>query len=498
MNIFNHYWKVAGSTTHVWSSAEVDYVLISDTAYTDWLAFGNLPTPIATEAEMWVAIIGAGAASILADVAGAQSALVAHRTQSSEVSVGRAHTFVAPFSDSADDPTVEIDHLLDSVITNALRLHNSGIGTNAGVSLTFLSTSVEDARVAAQNSNLFLYTGAGTLRATLNSDGLKVEQRLGIGASPDATALLYGQKDALGATSTDGVIIANTTPATVGAQHQYSPRIRLRGQGWKSTATAASQSADWIVENRVTGSTDAPSTQLAFAYQRNNGGYSDVFTIIRYGHAAVTDFVFTGQATFGAAGGFSAYDNAGEAVFQTNGGRAFHLYIGGTALYVDASRNCGIDKVPAAKLDVNGFVNWNGQKRVATQFDKTSDTTLANVTGLSVTVEAGKTYYFEAILYTTCHATGGLKMAIAGTCTATAVIYQGICFGNGGTTASTRATALGTGISATGGTAERMHITGTITVNAGGTLTVQFAQAASHATASSVLVGSIFTVQQIA
>ena len=40
-------------------------------------------------------------------------------------------------------------------------------------------------------------------------------------------------------------------------------------------------------------------------------------------------------------------------------------------------------------------------------------------------------------------------------------------------------------------------INGTITVNAGGTLTVQFAQAASNGSNSSILVGSTFVVTQI-
>lgn len=154
---------------------------------------------------------------------------------------------------------------------------------------------------------------------------------------------------------------------------------------------------------------------------------------------------------------------------------------------------------PAAKLDVAGFISWSGQKRVTSQFDKTSDTTLANITGLSVTVEAGKTYNFEAVLYTTSHTSGGIKAAIAGTATATAVIYEAVVNALGGvfTMTTSRATALGTAIAeVTAVAAGRITITGTITVNAGGTLTVQFAQNASHATASSVLIGSIFIVEQ--
>jgi len=131
---------------------------------------------------------------------------------------------------------------------------------------------------------------------------------------------------------------------------------------------------------------------------------------------------------------------------------------------------------------------------VATQFDKTSDTTLANVTGLTRNVEAGRTYSFEAVLYTTSNVAGGVKAAISGTATATSIVYEGITTDAGASTQS-RATTLGNAIGAvTAVTAARITITGTIVVNAAGTLTVQFAQNTSNGTASSVLVGSTFSL----
>ncbi len=132
------------------------------------------------------------------------------------------------------------------------------------------------------------------------------------------------------------------------------------------------------------------------------------------------------------------------------------------------------------------------QSRVSTQFDKT-DATLANITGLTANVAAGKVYRFEAILYTTSDIAGGVKVAMAGTATATNIIYEGMTTDAGLTTQS-RATALATAVGAvTTVTAAYIKVTGTITVNAAGTLTVQFAENAATAT-SSVLVGSTFQV----
>jgi len=133
--------------------------------------------------------------------------------------------------------------------------------------------------------------------------------------------------------------------------------------------------------------------------------------------------------------------------------------------------------------------------RNSAQFDKTSDTTLANVTGLTRNVEAGRTYAFTAVLYTTSNVAGGVKAAIGGTATATSIVYEAEV--KDGSTFATMGTARATSLATTVGdvtavTAARITITGTIVVEKAGTLTVQFAQNASNGTASSVLVNSSF------
>lgn len=144
------------------------------------------------------------------------------------------------------------------------------------------------------------------------------------------------------------------------------------------------------------------------------------------------------------------------------------------------------------------WLHTAGQKRVTSQFDKT-DTTLADITGLSVTVTAGKTYAFRATLPITASAGGGHKVAIGGTATATAIIYQTISINNasaGALVVADRHTALG-GASgeASGATEISCTLEGTITVSAGGTLTVQFAQNSASGT-SSVLVGASLVVHE--
>lgn len=138
------------------------------------------------------------------------------------------------------------------------------------------------------------------------------------------------------------------------------------------------------------------------------------------------------------------------------------------------------------------------QSRVTTQFDVTSSTTLANITGLTATLVAGHIYRFESNIYTTSNSGGGVKFSIAGTATATSVIYDGFTTDAGVTTQGPRATSMASTVGAvTAVTAAYFRVTGTITVNAGGTFTLQFAQNASNGTASSVLVGSTFVITEM-
>jgi len=127
-------------------------------------------------------------------------------------------------------------------------------------------------------------------------------------------------------------------------------------------------------------------------------------------------------------------------------------------------------------------------------FSVTSSTTLANVTGLTYTVASGGKYRFQAMLFTTCGASGGVKVAMSGTATATLII--GLVEALGAQHEAWQFTALD---EAEGETAIdfAVRIDGYITVNAGGTLTVQFAQNASNGTASVVKAGSWFEVEKV-
>ena len=154
--------------------------------------------------------------------------------------------------------------------------------------------------------------------------------------------------------------------------------------------------------------------------------------------------------------------------------------------------------VGVAELNASGYLDKYGSKRVAANVNSTS-TTLANVAGLVVSLEAGKTYKFRAWLPYNADATGGHKYAISGTATATSILYQIKSTSNasGLSVISARETAIGGSEGQAGSTAGETIIEGTITVANAGTLTVQFAQNAAGGT-STVLAGATFDVKQVA
>lgn len=138
--------------------------------------------------------------------------------------------------------------------------------------------------------------------------------------------------------------------------------------------------------------------------------------------------------------------------------------------------------------------------RVSSGYTKLSDTTLANITNLTRNVLASEIYSFRAVLFTTSNTSGGIKFAIGGTATVnglTAYAYvtdAGVLKVPG----TSKVTALGSTFGdITAVSAATVIIEGQIAVNAGGTLTIQFAQNASFGTGSTVNIGSYFVLISI-
>ena len=166
---------------------------------------------------------------------------------------------------------------------------NAQVSTGSATPWDKILTSIKQSGGAAPISatGTLLYFGGGyTVGTVLETSTLTISNYLihggvfdvtGAGAIDAAgTASFFGT--AIGATSTDRIILANLAPAAAGAQ-QWSPRVQWLGYGWKTNATAASQQVNFIAELQTVQGTAAPSGELVFSSQVNAGGYVPVLSL---------------------------------------------------------------------------------------------------------------------------------------------------------------------------------------------------------------------------
>ena len=150
-----------------------------------------------------------------------------------------------------------------------------------------LRNNGDTAYAALSSSNLTMYTSGGSVLADFQTgSGSSLYLSLPNGGAIDAssfqfTGIVYGSafsastvtssRSSIGAVSTDGIVLENTTGANSGVPSQWSPRLRFRGTAYKTDATTGSQNHDWWVELVPTSTSGATTSQLRFAGQFNGG-----------------------------------------------------------------------------------------------------------------------------------------------------------------------------------------------------------------------------------
>lgn len=136
--------------------------------------------------------------------------------------------------------------------------NSSGILTNDGAGNLSWGAAAGASWLLASGGTL---TGANTITGT-------------------TTNILKAVFAGLGTTQTNGagLWLANTDAAAAGAQ-QRSPGLVFEGQGWKTNATAASQSVKWIIDALPIQAAANPSVNLTYSNSINGGAYSQVATL---------------------------------------------------------------------------------------------------------------------------------------------------------------------------------------------------------------------------
>lgn len=141
-----------------------------------------------------------------------------------------------------------------------LQLTRSGANAGSGKKNYGLYSAITNTGTTSTNVAGFFSASGGTTNYGIQSDSVEN---------------LY--RDSIGVTSTDSLYILNNTAAAAGAgAQQWSPRIRMRGNSWKTAATAATQTVDWIQEVQTFRGLGNAKGRLTFSASQNGGAYTRV------------------------------------------------------------------------------------------------------------------------------------------------------------------------------------------------------------------------------
>lgn len=228
-------------------------------------------------------------------------------------------TYVANLSNGAlasQDMVVGNDLTAADLTTYADYGCNSSGNTNASFTLfsasdcyLFTSGQINGLDIATGTANKPIKFGTGgTLTA---NERMRINDTGVVIGGTGLTTKLNVVENALAVTAADGIVIQNLTAAAAGAQ-QISPNIHLQGQGWKTNATAASQSVD-VIENLlpVQGTANATGT-LQFMASVGGSAYTTFAVITTTGTATFQGPIAGGAASsqtvaYGAAGATNFY-----------------------------------------------------------------------------------------------------------------------------------------------------------------------------------------------
>ncbi len=142
-------------------------------------------------------------------------------------------------------------------------------------------------------------------------------------------------------------------------------------------------------------------------------------------------------------------------------------------------------KLPLSKV----FHRLAGRSIIAADVTATSNTTFADVPGMSWNLRKGARYRIRGTLLTAANAAGGVKVALAGTGLTSPIVTIAADGTQAAAVTAQRSTALGSVFAATADVI-KIELDGFIQADARGRLALQFAQNASNAAASTLYRGS--------
>ena len=254
------------------------------------LPVGNLPT--LTAADIWVG----NASNVATAVAVTGDVTI---TNAGVTSVAKINGTTVSGTTGTGNVVFAAAPTLTGTITGGTF---SGTHTGNGSGLTSIGTASLGGITGTPSSTTYLRgdgtwaTAGGSSQWTTSGSNIYYSTgNVGIGtATPQSLLNAYcgviTDTQAIAATSTDGLVLSDPTAATSGNQ-KWSPRIHFTGQGWKTAATATSQTVDMIEELAPLQGTTNPFGNLVWSSQVNGAGYSTLMTLTTGGLLLVGEHI---------------------------------------------------------------------------------------------------------------------------------------------------------------------------------------------------------------
>lgn len=247
------------------------------------------------------------------------------------------------------------------------------LGANTAAAPTWQTPSgtgtVTSVGVGSTGSTLTITSSPVTTSGTINAE-------LNLTHSNSWTAAQTSLKTGATANTVyDGWIATNTTTASSGNQ-MYSPFYYSIGQGWKTTATAASQAVSWRWGTVPVQGTTNPSSLLKFQSAINGGSQTDVMEISSDGNLSL------GKGTTNSSVTLNNVGDAAHATLQQIGGSEFDISTINTSGQTGTSVNLNVD----GELELSSWDRTaGGSSRIVFYIDNSEKARIDNSGNLVIT-----------------------------------------------------------------------------------------------------------------
>jgi hypothetical protein len=299
---------------------------------------GNLTGPTAwpDSADFdWELPAASGTVALLSNITGTNSG-----TNTGDVTLAGTPDYITISGQTITRNAID----LAADVTGTLPVANGGTGaTTLSANAVLLGNGTSALQTVAPGTSGNVLTSNGTTWASAApstganpaGSGSEIQFRSDattFGAATNSSvsggAITLGAAEALGTTPTAYLTLRNTTAAAAGAQ-QVSPSIVLEGQGWKTTATAASQTVRFR-ENvlPVQGTTNPSATWQLQSEINNSGTWTDRVTINSSGVLTLGTFpasIVMGNATFFGATNGPRFQVSSADIFGLRGGSSLNI-----------------------------------------------------------------------------------------------------------------------------------------------------------------------------